>query len=48
MKKTMIAFLLLGTLSAKVADFHIKDYGAQSDTTVLSTKAIQQAIDACS
>ncbi len=48
MKKTMLAFLLLGTLSAKGADFHIKDYGAQSDTTVLSTKAIQQAIDACS
>ena len=44
----MLAFLLLGTLSAKGADFHIKDYGAQSDTTVLSTKAIQQAIDACS
>ncbi len=48
MKKTMLAFLLLETLSAKGADFHIKDYGAQSDTTVLSTKAIQQAIDACS
>ena len=44
----MLAFLLLGMLSAKGADFHIKDYGAQSDTTVLSTKAIQQAIDACS
>ncbi len=30
------------------ADFNIKNYGAQNDTTVLSTHALQQAIDACS
>ena len=33
-------------LSAK--DYNIVDFGAKSDTTVLSTAAIQQAIDACS
>ncbi len=34
------------TLSAN--DYLITDFGAKSDTTVLSTKAIQQAIDICS
>lgn len=30
------------------ADYTILDFGAKSDTTVLSTAALQQAIDACS
>ena len=30
------------------ADYNILDYGARNDTTVLSTTAIQQAIDECS
>ncbi len=34
------------TLSAR--DFTVIDYGAKNDTTVLSTHALQQAIDACS
>lgn len=34
-------------ISAKAADFNILDHGAVSDTTILSTKAIQQAIDVC-
>jgi len=29
-------------------DYNISDYGAKSDTTQLSTKALQQAIDLCS
>ena len=33
---------------AVAKDYNIRDYGALSDTTVLSTNAIQQAIDACS
>ena len=48
MKKTMLAFLLVGTLTAKGADYNIMNYGAKADTTVLSTPALQQAIDACS
>ena len=35
-------------ISAAAADYNILDHGAVSDTTVLSTKAIQQAIDECS
>ena len=42
----MLAGLLGVTVSAK--DYNIVAYGAKSDTTVLSTGAIQQAIDACS
>lgn len=38
--------LLVGSLQAQTI-YNVKDYGAVSDTTVLSTKAIQQAIDAC-
>ena len=34
--------------AAHAADYNIISYGAKSDTTVLSTMAIQQAIDDCS
>ena len=35
-------------LSGHATDYNIRQYGAVSDTTKLSTEAIQQAIDACS
>ena len=38
--------LFIGTATAH--DYNIVDYGAKADTTVLSTTAVQQAIDACS
>ena len=38
----------LFTLCASAADYNIVNYGAKSDTTVLSTAAIQKAIDDCS
>ena len=41
----MLTSLLCGISSAR--DFSIVDFGATSDTTVLSTGAIQRAIDAC-
>jgi polygalacturonase len=41
----VVAFLQ--SLSASAAVYDIRTYGAVSDTTQLSTKAIQQAIDAC-
>lgn len=47
--KTRILILaLLGCLSAQARDFNIVDYGAKNDTTVLSTAALQRAIDECS
>lgn len=39
---------LLSAHPASAADYNILDYGAMADTTVLSTKALQQAIDDCS
>ena len=42
----LLAGLLSLTVSAK--DYNIVDFGAVSDTTMLSTEAIQQAIDRCS
>ena len=49
MNKT-VAFLLTVLLSsaAEAKDYVITDFGAVSDTTLLSTEAIQQAIDRCS
>ena len=35
-------------LQAGAAVYNIRDFGAKNDTTVLSTKAIQTAIDRCS
>ena len=50
MKRTLILLLSLpfALFSANAADYNIKKFGAISDTTKLSTKAIQRAIDACS
>ncbi len=42
----LILFVVVATASA--ADYNIKKFGAVSDTTKYSTKAIQKAIDACS
>jgi len=49
MRKPFILLLvgLAGVLSLNAAEYNIVSYGAVSDTTVLSTQAIQQAIDAC-
>ncbi len=47
MKQTLILFFVALATRASAAVFNILDYGAQSDTTVLSTTAIQKAIDAC-
>jgi beta-xylosidase/polygalacturonase len=51
MKFSRILFTIhcsLFTIGAFAGDFNIVSYGAKSDTTVLSTTAIQQAIDDCS
>ena len=49
-KKTLLSILALAFAigSVQAADYNIKKYGAVSDTTRLSTKAVQRAIDACS
>ncbi len=48
-KTSLVAlFLLMLTGTAFPRDYNILEYGAKSDTTVLSTKALQQAIDDCS
>ena len=41
-------FLSFMTVPLEAADYNILNYGAKSDTTVLSTAALQQAIDDCS
>ena len=52
MKKTRIVLILISLIAVatKLAarDYNILNYGAQSDTTLLSTQALQQAIDECS
>ena len=50
MKRLLISVLMLCVAVATVsaADYDIRKYGAVSDTTKYSTKAIQKAIDACS
>ena len=48
MKKIILFLFWFGVISAEAADYTILDFGAKSDTTVLSTAALQQAIDACS
>ena len=46
----LLSFLLatIAATSLQAKDFNIIDFGAKSDTTCLSTEAIQSAIDACS
>ena len=41
-------FLSFMAVPSEAADYNILNYGAKSDTTVLSTTALQQAIDDCS
>jgi polygalacturonase len=41
----VVSFLVVSTLQAKI--HNIVEYGAVSDATVLSTNAVQKAIDAC-
>ncbi len=48
MRRILLPLLLAGCLTASAADYNVVDYGARRDTTVLSTQAIQQAIDDCS
>jgi polygalacturonase len=43
-----LAFSVLSVPAAWAADYNIVAYGAKSDTTFLSTAAIQRAIDDCS
>ena len=42
------AFLAFIAIPSEAADYNIMNYGAKSDTTKLSTAALQQAIDDCS
>ena len=44
----LLPFPLLIASAMRAADYSIVSYGAQPDTTVLSTQALQRAIDACS
>ena len=46
-KTATLLVLALAVLNVQAADYNILSYGAKSDTTVLSTQALQQAIDAC-
>ena len=43
----LLALTAIAT-SLRAADYNIMDYGARNDTTVLSTQALQRAIDDCS
>jgi len=44
---SIVLLLLAVTFSTLATDYDIVRYGARADTTVLSTKAIQKAIDVC-
>ena len=44
MKKVILFLFWFGVISAEAADYTILDFGAKSDTTVLSTAALQQAM----
>lgn len=48
MKRLLLLIFSLATLNGQAADYNILNYGAKNDTTRLSTKAIQRAIDECS
>ena len=45
---TALACCLSLAAAAQARDYNIMAYGAKNDTTVLSTSALQQAIDDCS
>ena len=50
MRKTILMTTLILSLwagKAEARDYNIVAYGAKTDTTMLSTKAVQQAIDDC-
>ena len=47
MKRILFLLLALHLLTVKAKDYNIIDYGAKSDTTILSTTALQNAIDDC-
>ena len=44
----MLVLVVLLSLTAEAKDYNVVDFGAVNDTTVLSTVAIQRAIDDCS
>jgi polygalacturonase len=44
---TIIAFLIYSFLSIKASVYNIKDLGAPSDTSIISTQYIQNAINQC-
>ena len=48
--KRLYTFILWATCAslATARDYVITDFGAKSDTTVVSTDAVQQCIDRCS
>ena len=46
-RRLSLTLAVLLSLTAEAKDYNITDFGAVSDTTVLSTAAIQQAIDQC-
>ena len=48
LSRLAVVFCSFLSLSATAADHNIVSYGAKSDTTILSTQALQQAIDDCS
>ena len=49
-RKMFLTMVLTGlcAVSSSAKDYNVLDFGATNDTTVLSTSAIQQAIDQCS
>lgn len=48
MNKTLLSLIVIGTsIGADAANYNIVDFGAKNDTTVLSTEAVQNAIDRC-
>ena len=47
-RRLSLSLAVLLSLSASAKDYNILDFGARNDTTVLSTAAIQQALDQCS